>query len=253
MILKTERESVSLSGLTIIIVKICPKLSLLQVKTADLPISLVSSDIYQNSLRQNDEISSSVSAIEQLDGTASITLSKAAEATVLTNVNKQMAEKGIQNLKDLVAAIGNISQANQNVVSTVNKSNDDLTNISLMISEIAEKTSQINDIVFQAKLLSFNASVEAARAGEHGRGFAVVAEEIGSLAVRSGSAADEINQMVTTYQGQIQDIVEASSTAIVNNVKMASEKIDLGQNLASSCTETFDLVVKNSDQVNSIV
>ncbi|MCJ8277502.1 MAG: methyl-accepting chemotaxis protein [Bdellovibrionales bacterium] len=164
-----------------------------------------------------------------------------------------MAEKGIQNLKDLVAAIGNISQANQNVVSTVNKSNDDLTNISLMISEIAEKTSQINDIVFQAKLLSFNASVEAARAGEHGRGFAVVAEEIGSLAVRSGSAADEINQMVTTYQGQIQDIVEASSTAIVNNVKMASEKIDLGQNLASSCTETFDLVVKNSDQVNSIV
>ena len=228
-------------------------MSLLQVKTADLPISLVSSDIYQNSLRQNDEISSSVSAIEQLDGTASITLSKAAEATVLTNVNKQMAEKGIQNLKDLVAAIGNISQANQNVVSTVNKSNDDLTNISLMISEIAEKTSQINDIVFQAKLLSFNASVEAARAGEHGRGFAVVAEEIGSLAVRSGSAADEINQMVTTYQGQIQDIVEASSTAIVNNVKMASEKIDLGQNLASSCTETFDLVVKNSDQVNSIV
>ena len=34
----------------------------------------------------------------------------------------------------------------------------------------------INDIVFQTKLLSFNASVEAARAGESGKGFAVVAE-----------------------------------------------------------------------------
>jgi len=40
----------------------------------------------------------------------------------------------------------------------------------------------MNDIVFQTKLLSFNASVEAARAGIHGKGFAVVADEVGNLA-----------------------------------------------------------------------
>ncbi|MBC7465119.1 MAG: hypothetical protein H7256_03945 [Bdellovibrio sp.] len=50
------------------------------------------------------------------------------------------------------------------------------------MEEIGNKTKVINDIVFQTKLLSFNASVEAARAGEHGKGFAVVAEEVGKLA-----------------------------------------------------------------------
>jgi methyl-accepting chemotaxis protein len=62
-----------------------------------------------------------------------------------------------------------------------------------IVQEIAEKTNVINDIVFQTKLLSFNASVEAARAGEHGKGFAVVSEEIGKLAASSGKASVEIN------------------------------------------------------------
>lgn len=53
-------------------------------------------------------------------------------------------------------------------------------------------------IVFQTKLLSFNASVEAARAGEHGKGFAVVAEEMGNLAKASGSAAKEIETILTS-------------------------------------------------------
>ena len=35
-----------------------------------------------------------------------------------------------------------------------------------IINQISDKTGVIDDIVFQTKLLSFNASVEAARAGE---------------------------------------------------------------------------------------
>ena len=46
-----------------------------------------------------------------------------------------------------------------------------------IIKTIEDKTKVINDIVFQTKLLSFNASVEAARAGEAGKGFAVVASK----------------------------------------------------------------------------
>ncbi|MCX7978832.1 MAG: methyl-accepting chemotaxis protein, partial [Bdellovibrionaceae bacterium] len=65
-----------------------------------------------------------------------------------------------------------------------------------VIRQVAKKTEVINEIVFQTKLLSFNASVEAARAGEAGKGFAVVAEEVGKLAKMSGDAATEISQIV---------------------------------------------------------
>ena len=64
-----------------------------------------------------------------------------------------------------------------------NESNKEIQEIVKVIAEIGNKTKVINDIVFQTKLLSFNASVEAARAGENGKGFAVVAEEVGKLRV----------------------------------------------------------------------
>jgi methyl-accepting chemotaxis protein len=78
-------------------------------------------------------------------------------------------------------------------MNQINYSNEQMSEIVKVIQEIETKTKVINDIVFQTKLLSFNASVEAARAGEQGKGFAVVAEEVGNLAQMSGNAAKEIS------------------------------------------------------------
>ena len=74
------------------------------------------------------------------------------------------------------------------------------------IKSIEEKTKVINDIVFQTKLLSFNASVEAARAGEQGKGFAVVAEEVGNLATMSGTSAEEISKLLESSISHIESI-----------------------------------------------
>lgn len=81
-----------------------------------------------------------------------------------------------------------------------------LSTIQAAVQQIQQKTDTINEIVFQTKLLSFNASVEAARSGEAGKGFAVVAEEIGKLAQYSGTSAGEIEQIVKDARMQIDSI-----------------------------------------------
>lgn len=91
-----------------------------------------------------------------------------------------------------------IDSSNKELVKEIERNNTELTKITNMISEINEKTQVINDIVFQTKLLSFNASVEVVRAGEHGKGFAVVAEEVGNLASMSGKASLDISEMLET-------------------------------------------------------
>ena len=72
----------------------------------------------------------------------------------------------------------------------------------------------INDIVFQTKLLSFNASVEAERAGEHGKGFAVVAQEVGNLATMSGESAEEITKILDESVKMVQKLVSSNQVEI---------------------------------------
>ena len=80
-------------------------------------------------------------------------------------------------------------------MTSISESTEDLDSINNSIRGI-QKTQVINDIVFQTQLLSFNASIEAAKAGVHGKGFSVVAEEVGKLAVLSGTAASEISEIL---------------------------------------------------------
>jgi methyl-accepting chemotaxis protein len=103
---------------------------------------------------------------------------------------------GVNKIKQVAMALSNISLSNDKVTNQVTSSNEKMSEITNLIKSIGDKTQVINDIVFQTKLLSFNASVEAARAGEHGKGFAVVAEEIGNLAQMSGDASKEIYEML---------------------------------------------------------
>ncbi|MBN1650566.1 MAG: HAMP domain-containing protein [Bacteroidales bacterium] len=63
------------------------------------------------------------------------------------------------------------------------------------ILDIADKISIIGEISRRTNILALNAAVEAARAGEHGKGFAVVADEVRKLALRSQSAASEIDEL----------------------------------------------------------
>ncbi|MCX6123882.1 MAG: methyl-accepting chemotaxis protein, partial [Proteobacteria bacterium] len=108
-------------------------------------------------------------------------------------------------------------------MSDIKDSQSKLKELVALISVIQSKTQVINDIVFETRLLSFNASIEAARAGVHGRGFAVVAEEVGKLASMSGKAADEINALLASSSSDVSNIVSATQGRVDSGILVSSE------------------------------
>ncbi|EPZ52415.1 methyl-accepting chemotaxis protein signaling domain protein [Bacteriovorax sp. BAL6_X] len=159
-------------------------------------------------------------------------------------------QNGKRTIDEMLYAIENISNSNTDAMKKMESSNAQIQEILNIIKEIEDKTKVINDIVFQTKLLSFNASVEAARSGESGKGFAVVAEEIGSLASMSGAASDEIKVLIDESIKNVEAIV-SGTTAMVNEVIHSSSKtVEAGRQKAGQCKEVLDKIVFNVQNVN---
>ncbi|WP_243290947.1 methyl-accepting chemotaxis protein [Bacillus sp. FJAT-47783] len=74
-------------------------------------------------------------------------------------------------------------------------------------NQVTKLVTFISDIADQTNLLALNAAIEAARAGEQGKGFAVVAAEVRKLAEQVSTSVLEIKEIVTSIQGNSQDLV----------------------------------------------
>lgn len=166
---------------------------------------------------------------------------------------KNIANKGETIVNEMTNNIDLSCQQNINVQVQVSKVLKDITKIGNSIKLIQEKTQLINDIVFQTKLLSFNASVEAARAGEHGKGFAVVAEEVGNLAAMSGKASDEIHHMIEESVEQVEKIVKASSENLKQAINVSSEKIEKTKDSIDNCRDIFLDIINSINEINDTI
>ncbi|MFZ9596312.1 MAG: HAMP domain-containing methyl-accepting chemotaxis protein [Bdellovibrionia bacterium] len=119
-----------------------------------------------------------------------------------------------KHVSELLNSGGKSMSELQRAVQEISQSNAAVEQLAKLIEEIGEKTELIDEIVFQTRLLSFNASVEAERAGEHGRGFAVVAQEVGTLAQMSGKSATEITQIVKKSIKTAQEVAQMNRTRV---------------------------------------
>lgn len=216
-------------------------------------ISSSSSSLASGVTEQAAALQETVSSLEEVRAMVSKNADNAQQAKTVAVQSSASAQKGKDSVTELVAAIAEILRSNDAIQSQVEQSNNEFTEITRVIGEIASKTKVINEIVFQTKLLSFNASVEAARAGEHGKGFAVVAEEVGNLAQMSGGAAKEIAQLLDGSIKRVETIVKDSKSKVNTLIITGKEKIDLGTATAKHCETALDVVLKGVEDMNLMV
>ena len=152
-------------------------------------------------------------------------------------------------VEKLSEALEVINKNEQMIMEQVEENNSKMQDVISFINEISMKTKIIDDIVFQTKLLSFNASVEAARAGEQGKGFAVVAEEVGKLAQSSGLAAKEINNLLHEGIDGIKKIADESNQKIKVLVARGTESLKNGERFSKESSEQLSKLADLSLQV----
>lgn len=167
--------------------------------------------------------------------------------------SQEVAQRGRETVSEMMAAINEINESNQDIMKAVEQSNKNIAEINRVITEIGAKTTIIKDIVFQTKILSFNASVEAARAGEHGKGFSIVAEEVGNLARMSGNAAQEISLTLEESIKKVDQIVKETKSQVEGLILKGKEKVERGHVIATQCGEILEQIVAESTDVSSMV
>ena len=203
--------------------------------------------------QQASAIQETVATLNEISAMVSRSVENTQNSTAKAERSHEIAGEGLQAIRGMIEAMDDIDKSNEDIMKTLNDSNEKIAGIVQMITEISSKTNVINDIVFQTKLLSFNASVEAARAGEHGKGFAVVAEEVGSLAQMSGNAAREIDNLLKDSIQKVQVIVEESRRSVTHQMESGKSKVEKGMQIAQRCSQALDEVTTNVGEVKSLM
>ena len=205
--------------------------SSVSVEETSVTLSQSSTELASATTEEASSVAETAAAIEEMTATIARTLQNVTTALEVSDDGQQEAERGREVVGKMITAMNEIQNSNAKLDKMVK-----------LIEEIQAKTRVINDIVFETRLLSFNASIEAARAGAQGRGFAVVAEEVGNLAVVSGKAADEIRVLLQSTTSEVNEIVRSTQ-----------DRINQGRSRAEECEQAFQSMGDTLSRVGQYV
>lgn len=172
---------------------------------------------------------------EQLLGNAQHTQQVATSISSAIEENAATSSEIASAAATTLEAVQNITESNRENQNRFNKTTEMMlsleksashieslsTSLDQQVVEITNSVGVINSLFEQTNLLALNASIEAARAGEHGRGFAVVADEVRTLAMKSISSSQRIENVLKSLQQASLAINESASENGALNHKTA--------------------------------
>ncbi|BAN69140.1 methyl-accepting chemotaxis protein [endosymbiont of unidentified scaly snail isolate Monju] len=140
--------------------------------------------------------------VEQMAASASEIAGRIAEVADAGQKAQDETRGGRESLAGAIGRLGELVrqiEGTSEVIRLLERQSEGITGILDVIRGIAEQTN----------LLALNAAIEAARAGEQGRGFAVVADEVRTLASRTQSSTEEIQQMIEKLVAGVNQAVDS--------------------------------------------
>lgn len=196
-------------------------------------------------------VQKSSSASHEISSMVSTTADATKDLSKVALASNEAVTESVESLKTLSQLISKVNESSQTLQATVKNGLTEISSVTETMIEIKNKANVINEIVFQTKLLSFNASVEAARAGEHGKGFAVVAEEMGKLARASGQAAKEIEEILTSSVERTKTQITRVTKELENAAHDTVQVIKIVSQKTNDISKTFDSMETYSKNTES--
>jgi len=199
----------------------------IDVQSSANEILIASEEMSTGAIQQDQEITNTSSAVEQLTVSMKQVSNNAEASAEAARRALDAAEQGNRSVRDTLEGMQRIRSSVQATAKRIKALGDR----SLEISEIVNV---INDITEQTNLLALNAAIEAARAGEAGRGFAVVADEVRKLAEHSRNATKDIAALIKAIQAETNDAV------IV--MEEGTKEVEIGAKLADQAGRALDAI-----------
>lgn len=216
-------------------------------------VESISQEVSSSANEQAASIQETVATLDQITSQVTSTVDSVVNSTKKSEESLHIATEGKTVVTEMIQSMESIGKSNKEIMEEIARGNERIGGIVKIINEISEKTAVINDIVFQTKLLSFNASVEAARAGEHGKGFAVVAEEIGKLAQVSGKASTEISAILGDSVVKVNSVIQETNHNVEALTKVGTEKVSDGMKIAERCGTVLEDIVTNATIIKNMM
>ena len=208
-----------------------------QISHGSSQIAAASQTLAQGSTEQASAIEQIAASISDIAGKTKNNASQADEVNQIVLQAKEDVLEGNKRMQEMVAAMGEINEASENIQKIIKV---------------------IDDIAFNTNILALNATVEAARAGEQGKGFAVVAEEVRSLAGRSAEASSQTAEMIEDSIHKVKrggELAQETAEALrivsemIEKITGLSEGIAKASNEQASATAQIDQALMQVSQV----
>ncbi|MDR6235068.1 methyl-accepting chemotaxis protein [Pseudomonas psychrotolerans] len=199
----------------------------------------------QSSMQQTDlqsqRTTSVAAAINELGAATQEIARNAAHASGEASEARAQGEEGREVLDEALHAMQALS-------AKIGTSCEHIEALNGKAANIGQILEVIRGISEQTNLLALNAAIEAARAGEAGRGFAVVADEVRSLASRTQSSAQQIQQMIEELQNGSRDAV----ALMQESQRQSAHSMQVAQQAGSSLGSVTERIGEIDGQNQSV-